>query len=304
MVNPSLNTDIKDFEFLLNFENLTLPQKLEKLTQYFSHEVNIYLYFHHYDFFIKYIYPIIKYKSEKTFIDYFLINDMDNIKQYSNVQFINNLNVFEKCLLIYSIRKDNKKLSQSIARQIRAECPKEDENELKRLFNIAINLKSQEESKKEKKLLENLVENEEIHGDDNIFSYKSNRNIEMPMECEDDDMMDYDIDECCCCLKEEAFEIPIEFAEEINMKAQIFKEEGKSKEYCETQYYNQVYKDNNYKNIISPNHFFADLAQFWAESDSLRNIGFKSDNILIKPNNITELIFILSVLDLEEKTII
>ena len=83
IVNPDLNNNIKEFEFLLNFENLKLPEKLEKLTQYFSHEVNIYLYFHHNDFFNKYVFPIIKYKSEKTFIDYFLINDNDKIKEYS-----------------------------------------------------------------------------------------------------------------------------------------------------------------------------------------------------------------------------
>ena len=147
IVNPDLNNNIKEFEFLLNFENLKLPEKLEKLTQYFSHEVNIYLYFHHNDFFNKYVFPIIKYKSEKTFIDYFLINDNDKIKEYSKPQNIIQLNVFEKCLLIYSIRKENKELAHSIARQIRAECPKENQRELKRLFNIALNLKSIEEEK-------------------------------------------------------------------------------------------------------------------------------------------------------------
>ena len=153
LVNPSLNNDIKNFEFLLNFDNLKLSEKLEKITEYFSHEVNIYLYFKHNDFFIKYIFPIIKYKSEKTFIDFFLINDKNKIKEYSNPQKISQLNIFEKCLLIYSIRKDNKELSHSIARQIRAECPKENERELKRLFNIALNLKSIEEIAEEKTLI-------------------------------------------------------------------------------------------------------------------------------------------------------
>ena len=34
-------------------------------------------------------------------------------------------------------------------------------------------------------------------------------------------------------------------AERIIRKAQIFKEEGKSKEFCETHYYNTVYKENS-----------------------------------------------------------
>ena len=118
LVNPALNEEIKEFNFLLNFDNFNLQEKLEKLTQYFSHEVNIYLYFHHNEFFLKYIFPIIKYKSEKTFIDYFLINDKNKIKEYSKAPKISKLNIFEKCLLIYSIRNENKELSNSLAREI------------------------------------------------------------------------------------------------------------------------------------------------------------------------------------------
>ena len=77
IVNPSLNKEIKDFEFLINFNNLNLQEKLDKITKYFSHETNIYLYFHHNEFFTKYIYPILKYKSEKTFIDFFLLKNKE-----------------------------------------------------------------------------------------------------------------------------------------------------------------------------------------------------------------------------------
>ena len=77
------------------------------------------------------------------------MNDINKLKEYSNPQNIKQLNVFEKCLLIYSLRNENKQLAHSIARQIRAECPKENQRELKRLFNIALNLKSIEEQKEE-----------------------------------------------------------------------------------------------------------------------------------------------------------
>ena len=301
IVNPALNDKIKDFEFLLNFDNLKLAEKLEKLTEYFSHEVNIYLYFHHNDFFNKYIFPIIKYKSEKTFIDFFLLNDTNKIKEYSNPQNISQLNIFEKCLLIYLIKKENKELAKSISRQIRSQCPKENERELKRLFNIALNLKSIEEQKQEEEIAEDMFESSIPER-----AYVKESYISRPKK------------KCCkmaaprshafkakmkMAAPRELFDVDDEDAIRINAKAQIFKEEGKSKEFCETQYYNQVYKNNDYKNILRPNHFFADLAQFWSENDSIRNIGFKSENILINPENITELIFMLSVLDLEEKTI-
>ena len=56
------------------------------------------------------------------------------------------INIFNK--------KKNKELSNHLARQIRSECPKENQRELKRLFNIALNLKSIEEEKIEKEIIE------------------------------------------------------------------------------------------------------------------------------------------------------
>ena len=156
ILNPSLDKDLSEFEFLLNFDNLKLPEKLDKITKYFSHEINIYLYFHQNKFFNQYIFPILKYKSEKTFIDYFLLEDKNKILEYSQPQVIDKLNTFEKCLLIYSLREEKPELVKSIARQIRSECPKENQNELKRLFNIALKLKSVEEEKEEQEQEEML----------------------------------------------------------------------------------------------------------------------------------------------------
>ena len=64
------------------------------------------------------------------------------------------------------------------------------------------------------------------------------------------------------------FSVDQSTADRINAKAQLFKEEGKSKEFCETHYYNKVYKNTDSKSFIRPNHFFADLAQYWSESDT------------------------------------
>jgi hypothetical protein len=40
---------------------------------------------------------------------------------------------------------------------------------------------------------------------------------------------------------------------------------GKSKEFCETEYYNKVFKNTNIQQYVRSNHFFADLAQFLSE---------------------------------------
>ena len=276
IVNSSLKDDIKQFEFLLNFNNLSLAEKIDKISIYFCHEVNIYLYFHHNDFFNHYIYPIIKYKSEKTFIDYFLLDDKDKILEYVKQQKISELNVFEKCLLIYSIRKNKKKLANRLARIIRSECPIENQKEIKRLFNIALNLKFEDEPEVEKE-----------------YEVKSKSKSKKKKEANKKSNSD-----------EDNFDIDEDDAKIINAKAQLFKESGKTKEYCETQYFNKVFKNSNNSSLIKPTNFFADLALFWSENiDSERNIGFKSENILTKPDNITEFMFMLAVLDLEEKTL-
>ena len=313
IVNPSLIQGLKDFDFLINFDNLNLVEKLDKITQYFSHETNIYLYFHHNDFFNKYIYPILKYKSEKTFIDYFLLDDKEKIKEFMDPQEIKKLNAFEKCLLIYLIKKDNKELAFSLARQIRTESPIQNERELKRLFNIALNLKSIEEIKEDSETFAKLSLK---HIDANINSMNNiNSNKKLLGNARAPRLMN------CCKIEApmaappmmkamkintdsvRLFSVPLEAAERINVKAQLFKEEGKSKEFCETQYYNKVFKNTDSQSFVKSNHFFADLAKYWCENDSIRNIGFKSENILLKPDNLTQIIFILAVLDLEEKTL-
>ena len=197
--------------------------------------------------------------------------------------------------MIYIIRKKNKQLSNRLARQIRAECPKENQKELKRLFNIALNLKSIEEEKIEKEIID---EKEDIiimkcMKCDSIVDFAKKKKKKKVLKYDKYDKK-----------SENLFDIDEKEAERINVKAQLFKEEGKSKEYSETQYYNKVYQNIDSKNLVNPNNFFADLAQFLSENiDSERNIGFKTDNILTKPDNFTEFIFMLAVLNLEEKTL-
>ena len=225
------------------------------------------------------------------------------MKEYSQPQMIKELNTFEKCLLIYSIRKENKELALSLARQIRSECPKENESEIKRLFNIALNLKSIEERQEESKIFHPVKESAKISYKKEMAMDERKAKLDMIRKKRvtlNAPIMDM---QCNAMPGIGLFSVDQRTADRINVKAQLFKEEGKSKEFCETQYYNKVYNNSDSKLFVIPNHFFADLAQFWSENDSIKNIGFKTDNILIKPNNLTQIIFMLSVLDMEEKTL-
>ena len=286
LVNPNIKNDLEQFEFLFNFDNLNQKEKLDKVSEYFSHELNIYLYFHYNKFFNEFICPIIKFKSEKTFIDYFLLNDKENINKYVSGDLFNKLNNFEKCLLIYSIREENRILAKNISRLLRSQVEKENIKEMKKYFNTALNLKTEEERQIE----------DEIHERERNLSFKKAKNKRVLASRPQANLMKMN-------MKMNMMSMPDSYANEAIIKANLNKEIGKTKEYCETHYYNQAFKNNNYNNIISNNHFFADLAEFFANNiNSNRNEGFKSENILLNPINFTQTIFILSVLDLQNKT--
>ena len=63
-------------------DNLSENKFLEKYNELCGHEVNIFLYFKYPEIFNKYVKDLIKYKFEKTFIDYFLLDDYETLIQF------------------------------------------------------------------------------------------------------------------------------------------------------------------------------------------------------------------------------
>ena len=100
LLNPSLNQLWSEFSFLLKFNELNEEEKKKKISSYFSHELNIFLFFRFPEYFRELVRPILKYKIEKTFIDYFLLNEENLMIEYSHSHKLSTLNAFEKCLLI------------------------------------------------------------------------------------------------------------------------------------------------------------------------------------------------------------
>ena len=84
----------------------------------------------------------------------------------------------------------------------------------------------------------------------------------------------------------------------MNIRNNLYKEAGKSKEYGET-HYSQNWQFSPYNQLISTNIFWADLAKFWSTNTEVKlSENFLSKNIILKSNNITQLICLLSVIDL------
>ena len=120
--SPSFNGEWKDFEFLMDAK--TDEKKfLENLSKNISHEVNIFLYFKYPDLFEKYVKPLLKYKFEKTFIDYFLLDDMETLQMYLKPEKLNSLNTFQLCLLIIKFVNTNPDLAKKIRNLIKVKIP-------------------------------------------------------------------------------------------------------------------------------------------------------------------------------------
>ena len=136
------------------------------------------------------------------------------------------------------------------------------------------NLSESDESSEKNKLDESLEEEE------SNVKYKSKKKMLKKMDVNDN----------------------IKFMKLAVVNENLYKKVGHTKEYCETHYYNKIYNKENNKYLISSNHFFADLAQFWLNKDCDKNINYNSQNILIRPNNLTEILFILATIDLPLKS--
>ena len=94
------------FNFLLNLndkDKFNETEFLEKYNEICGHEVNLFLYFKYPELFEKYVKNIIKYKFEKTFIDYFLLDDYETLLEYLSPYKINKLPTDELCLLMLKI---------------------------------------------------------------------------------------------------------------------------------------------------------------------------------------------------------
>ena len=254
-LNQRLANQWNEFNFLLKIDEANDVELNKYISNYFSHELNIFLYFKHNPIFLKYCLPILKYKNEKTFIDYYLMNDRESLIKYCSTSNLVKLNSFEKCLLISYFRNESSlnKFIKNIVINMRTEAYylKPSQKEFKRLFYVFINMK---------------ISEEKIQEDDDLIIV----NV-IPGKSKNKD---------------------INIIDTMNIKNNLFKETGCTKEYIETHYY----FENSKKMILNSNLFWSDLASFILDKDSTNH--FLSENILIGCDNISDLIFRLAVLDL------
>ena len=171
------------FKFILNLneDKFNEEEFIEKYNEICGHEVNLFLYFKYPKLFNKYIKENLKYKFEKTFIDYFLLDDYETLLQYLTPLKINLLRTDELCLLMLKIVEKKPEEAEKIRDIIKSRVKKHEdvENLLLTNFNIMMNMKVEED-----KDLEEIKD-------------------EIKMECkEEEEPMEECFDEC---MVEEAF---------------------------------------------------------------------------------------------------
>ena len=150
------------FKFLLDLNGDKFNEKdfLEKYNEICGHEVNIFLYFKYPKIFNKYVKNIIKYKFEKTFIDYFLLDDYNTLLQYLTPLKIKLLPTNELCLLMLKISEKNAEEAEKIRNIIKSRIrnTEEVENILLTNFNIMMNMCLEEEEKEKERIDDEDIE--------------------------------------------------------------------------------------------------------------------------------------------------
>ena len=205
------------FKFLLDLGD---PNKfkesefLEKYNEICGHEVNLFLYFKYPKLFEKYVKNILKYKFEKTFIDYFLLDDYETLIEYLTPLKISKLPTNELCLLMLKIVDKKPEEAEKIKNIIksRVEKPEDVENLLLTNFNIMMNMKVEEDAdlKEIKMEREKARKNEgrkmEYARDECLKEYCFNFDDE---ECADEDGDDDEVIHRNVSKKEKAMPPPI-----------------------------------------------------------------------------------------------
>ena len=169
------------FKFLLNLDNQNKFKEsefLEKYNEICGHEVNLFLYFKYPQIFEKYVKNNIKYKFEKTFIDYFLLDDYETLIEYLSPLKIKKLQTNELCLLMLKIVEKKPEEAEKIKNIIksRVKKPEDIENLLLTNFNIMMNMKVEEDSNLQDLIKEHPKEDDNLYGR-NIMAFDACRNM-------------------------------------------------------------------------------------------------------------------------------
>jgi hypothetical protein len=268
----SKNGVLKEFEFIQQWQELSLEEKQKHYSEKACHELNFFLYHKDSAFFKDVIYPYINNKKDKTFMDHWLIGD--DLTSYADLWSFSHLNIAEKILLARRGFVDKENILRYVNDLFDMIVP--DIDQYNHLFDIALKGKSMDTVLRlwkaplsvdfTHKNLESLIGfDTHMQFDPVHLSWNHNQN------------------------KINSYFITRDESKSTNRP--FFKKLDKTKEWAENNYFNIRQKDQ-LSDLIKVNAFWKDFAA----NDPKR--PFHSKNFIYTTQNFSEMMLALSVLDL------
>jgi hypothetical protein len=248
------------FEPLVHWHEISDEEKLEFYDCYACNEVNLFLFNKDRDFFDKVCVSVIQNKTQKTFMDDYVLGV--ELKKYTKLNRFSKLNVLEKILLCYTLEDPDFSAKTLAWIREKAELTDIDPRNMDKLFNMGIDSVQLGVQELDKQMLK---------------AEKSARNIQTLST-------DGDLVEKITSL-------------DAIRKSGIFggSEEYMSmtRQYAEATYYG-VDSQSQTADLISPNRFWADYGSFLLEK---LPGGFVSEWFQIATSSLNEMLLALAVLD-------
>ncbi|KAL4490234.1 hypothetical protein ABPG72_004273 [Tetrahymena utriculariae] len=167
------------WEFLVKWTTYTLEEKHKKYDQFSCHELNLFIFCKDPPFFQDFVRPFIQNKIEKTFIDYFLINDSKYLLQNVSASSISDLNALETVLLIFFLKQNNMvDEAKSVFNFLESsnKIKKYDTSHFKKLFDTVLNAKQEGQTENE---LQQMFIPQNISANMNMQQFMPSQNINM-----------------------------------------------------------------------------------------------------------------------------
>ena len=100
----SSKRELDEWSFIKEWYELSADDQLKKYDKFASHELHLFTYFKDREFFDMVVKTHIVNKNEKSFIDYFLLEDKEAMLRFLDPVNVHKLNIIEKSLLIYALK--------------------------------------------------------------------------------------------------------------------------------------------------------------------------------------------------------
>ena len=149
-----------ELDFLKDWYSLTLNKKLKKYDKHMCSDINIFLYFKDKPFFNTYIKNFLRNKLQKTFVDYFLLDNENELKKFTKIEHFNQLNNLEKILILIYLKEkseETKDEQQAILNLLKNKNNSQsyEKNNYKRFFELILSSSSEakEEIKEQKECI-------------------------------------------------------------------------------------------------------------------------------------------------------